>query len=176
MRWVDPAFAQYPLGDVYTNWVYGDPQANPVYYDQPDKWKNAGYIAFQDVVETTTLSSVFGTTKSLPLILTGGKNCVVFARYAIVFDGLAPDTTQRLPTQSWGYLLYSQRLDEGYWETQQTALANVFGTGWSPHTWPAPITWNDKLRRTITLTNNTRITDDITVSLVWKVGYLNTGA
>ena len=122
------------------------------------------------------MSSVYGSTKQLDLSLTGGKNCVVFARYAIVFDGLLPAVDQQLPTQAWGYVLYSQRLKEGYWETQETALANVFGTGWSPHKWPAPITWNDKLGRAITLTNNTRIADDITVALVWKIGYLNTGA
>lgn len=176
MRWVDPAFSKYPLGDVYTTWIYSDPQANPIYHDQPSKWPNAGYIAFQDVALSTKLPSVAGSTKQLDLSLTGGRNCVVFARYAIVVDAFLPDVTQQLPTQTWGYVTYSQRLTEGYWETQETVLANVFGTGWSPHTWPAPITWNDKLRRTITLTNNTGIADDIAVSLVWKIAYLNTGA
>ncbi len=175
MRWIDPAFAQYPLGALYTDWIYSDPQANPVYYDQPDKWKNAGYIALQDVAINTTLGSVSGSSTQLDLILTGGKNCVVFARYAIVTEGTPlPNVDQKLPTQTWGYVLYSQRLTEGYWETQETALVNVFGTGWSPHTFPAPITWNDKLRRQITLTNNSNIGLDVNISLVWKIAYLNT--
>lgn len=174
MRWVDPAFSKYPLGDVYTAWVYGDPQANPVYFDKPDKWPNAGYIQFQDVSLDVKLPTVKGASTTEQLILTGGKNCVVFARYASVFDyvNLVPD--QQLPTQAWGYVGYSQRLDEGYWETQDTAIVNVFGTGWSPHKFPAPITWNDKLRRTITLTNNSTL--DLKVKMVWKLAYLNTGA
>ena len=178
MRWVAPAFSMYPLGHVYTSWIYGDPQANPVFYDRPDKWENSGSIVFQDVALTTTMPALpVGNTKELDLKLTGGRNCVVFARYAMVFDGQVPtDPAQKLPTQAWSYVLYSQRLKEGYWETQETSIANVFGTGWSPAKWPAPITWNDRLTRTITLTNNTRITDEITVALVWKVAFLNTGA
>lgn len=176
MRWVDPAFSQYPLAERYTGWIYGDPQSNPAYYDRPDKWPEAGYVAFQDREITTVLTNT-SLTDTVAFNLTGGKNCVVFARYAIA--AFAGDSiTQKLPTQVGAYVSYQQRLVEGYLEVQNTALINVFGFGWRPHTFPAPITWNDKLRRTFTVTVPAGLPprDGIQVTLGWKVAYLNTGA
>jgi hypothetical protein len=109
--------------------------------------------------------------------LTGGKNCIVFARYASVsFPG--DSNTQKLPTQLSAYVGFNQRLVEGYFEVQDTSLSNVFGFGWSPHTFPAPITWNDKLRRTFTLSVPSGLPprDGIVVVLGWKLAFLNTGA
>lgn len=176
MRWVDPAFSAYPLAERYTGWLYGDPQSNPRYWDQPNKWPESGVVVFQDREIKTTFAagSPVGTVLEVPFNLTGGKNCVVFARFATVPD-TAISLNQQLPTQLWSYVLYSQRLQEGYLETQETALCNVFGTSWRPHYLPAPITWNDKLRRSFFLTNNTTV-DTTEVTLGWKVAYLNTGA
>ncbi len=185
-RWVDPAFAAYPLAEQYTGWVYGDPQSNPAYWDQPDKWPDSGYVTFQDREIQVTPLPQGGTptrTITLDLDLTGGKNCVIFARYAsAVLDtgsGFAPPApNQQLPTQLWSYIMYSQRLVEGYMETQETALSNVFGTGWAPHTFPAPMLWNDKLKRTIAMRNtlDSSVQPKPLVTLGWKVAYLNTGA
>lgn len=175
MNWVAPEFAAYPLGAQYTHWIYSDPQSNVAYWDQPEKWPHAGYIAFQDREIVTTLTPQ-QLSQSVQFNLTGGKNCVVFARY-LASTLVRGSSTQKLPTQLPAYINYSQRLDEGYFETQETSLINVFGYGWSPHTWPAPITWNDKLRRTFSLSSTgSVVTQDVTITLGWKVAYLNTGA
>ena len=178
--WIAPEFAAYPLGAQYTAWVYGDEQSNPVYWNQPDKWPNAGMIAEQDrEVVFTNLnygSTKFGAanTKSTSLKLTGGKNCIVFARYiAFVSDTIRID--QQLPTQLGAYVWVRQALDEGYLEIEDTPTVNVFGYGWAPHKFPAPITWNDKLLRTLTLSNTSgALLTSVTVG--FKTMYLNTGA
>ena len=178
MRWVDPAFSAYPLSEQYTGWIYGDPQSNPAYYDQPDKWPKSGYAAFQDREISIELDNA-NQTKTTEFDLTGGKNCVVFARYAAVTSSSLPFMNAQTPTQLPAYVSFQQRLVEGYLEVQDTALVNVFGFAWSPHTWPAPITWNDKLRRTVTVSVPAALVpqdDKIFVKLVWKVAYLNTGA
>jgi hypothetical protein len=176
MRWVDPAFAQYPLGERYTGWIYGDPQSNPAYWEDSSKWPHSGYAAFQDR-EIRTVLTGGNPTQTVEFNLTGGKNCIVFARYASVsFPG--DSNTQKLPTQLSAYVGFNQRLVEGYFEVQDTSLSNVFGFGWSPHTFPAPITWNDKLRRTFTLSVPSGLPprDGIVVVLGWKLAFLNTGA
>lgn len=176
MNWVAPEFAAYPLGAQYTHWIYSDPQSNVAYYDEPAKWPKAGYIAFQDR-EIRTVLTGGNLSQTVSFNLTGGKNCVVFARYASVsFPG--DSNTQQIPTQLPAYVSFNQRLVEGYFETQETCLLNVFGFGWSPQTWPAPITWNDKLRRTFTVSVPSGLPpqDGIVVVLGWKVAYLNTGA
>lgn len=177
MRWVDPSFSAYPLAERYTGWIYGDPQSNPVNWNRPEKWQDSGYAAFQDREITTNLDSG-SEVKTVEFNLTGGKNCVVFARYAIVsFPG--DSITQQLPTQLAAYVGYQQRLVEGYLEVQDTSVANVFGFGWSPNTWPAPITWNDKLRRTFTVSIPTSLIlpdGGVNITLGWKLAFLNTGA
>lgn len=176
MNWVAPEFSAYPLGAQYTHWIYSDPQSNVAYHDQPAKWPNAGYIAFQDR-EIRTVLTGGKLTETVEFNLTGGKNCVVLARYASVsFPG--DSNTQQIPTQLPAYVSFNQRLVEGYFETQDTCVLNVFGFGWSPHTFPAPITWNDKLRRTFTVSVPSGLPprDGIVIVLGWKVAYLNTGA
>lgn len=176
MDWVAPEFAAYPLGAQYTHWIYSDPQSNVAYHDETAKWPKAGYVAFQDREIKTTLT-VARPSQTVPFNLTGGKNCVVFARYAIVSQPGRVAIAQQIPTQLGAYVSFNQRLVEGYFETQDTSLINVFGFGWSPSTWPAPITWNDKLRRTFTLSAPASLLDvDLDITLGWKVAYLNTGA
>jgi hypothetical protein len=174
VAWVAPEFAQYPLGLQYTHWIYSDPQANPNYWDKPHKWPEAGVILFQDREIEVVLPSGTAPVETA-LELTGGKSCVVFARYASA--AFAGDTlNQQMPTQLWAYIDFAQALVHEYWETQETPLANVFGTGWAPSVWPAPITWNDKLKRQFTLTNRSGLVEDLTVVLGWKVAFLYTGA
>jgi hypothetical protein len=183
MRWVAPAFAQYDLGERYTGWLYGDEQSNPMSWDKPDLWPHAGVVQVQDRTLSVVVPSGGATpfestnTKVTEFNLTGGKNAVVFSRYAFVEPGLAVGggISQQVPTQSMAYAIVRQNLVEGYQEIQDTAVCNVFGTGWSPQIFPAPMTWNDKLRRVITLSNVTSA-GDLYVTLVWKVAYLNTGA
>lgn len=179
MRWIAPEFAAYPLGAQYTQWVYGDPQSNPEYWDKPDKWEGAGMIAEQDR-EINIANLAYGPTKfgavntrTLDLKLTGGKNCIVFARYiSVTSDVIRP--AQQLPTQINAYIWVRQRLDEGYLEIEDTPAVNVFGFGWSPHKFPAPITWNDKLVRSLFVSNVSGLTVNVTVG--FKTMYLNTGA
>jgi hypothetical protein len=180
MSWIAPEFAAYPLGAQYTAWVYGDAQSNPEYWNQPDKWPNTGMIAQQDreVVFTNLASGVTpflaANTQSTSLKLTGGKNCVVFARY-VAFGVGGGSITQQLPTQLGAYIWVRQALDEGYLEIEDTRVVNVFGYGWAPHKFPAPITWNDKLLRTLTLSNVSGISLS-SVTIGFKTMYLNTGA
>lgn len=182
MRWVDPAFSAYPLAEQYTGWLYGDPQSNPVYWNQPDKWPVSGEVKFQDREISTSLGGGLVPptfTRTVEFNLTGGKNCIVFARYAAITTPSLPSMDQQVPTQLSAYVSFQQREVEGYYEVQETSLINVFGYGWSPQTWPAPITWNDKLRRTFTLTvpnSLVPVRDELVVTLGWKVAYLNTGA
>lgn len=180
MNWVAPEFSAYPLGAQYTHWIYSDPQSNPEYWDKPHKWSGSGMVAEQDreVVFTNLASGVTpflaANTQSTSLKLTGGKNCIVFARY-IAFKIERGSITQKLPTQLGAYVWVRQRLDEGYLEIEDTPTVNVFGYGWSPHKFPAPITWNDKLARTLTLSNTSGFTL-ASVTVGFKTMYLNTGA
>ena len=177
--WIAPEFAAYPLGAQYTAWVYGDEQSNPVYWNQPDKWEGSGMIAQQDREFTVTgLASgsrkfFAGNTQTIDLKLTGGKNCVVFARYISCTSDVI-STTQQLPTQMNAYIWVRQRENDGYLEIEDTPAVNVFGFGWAPHKFPAPITWNDKLSRTLYVSNTSGLTTNVTVG--FKVMYLNTGA
>lgn len=183
MRWVAPAFAQYDLGEQYTGWLYGDPQGNPNSYDDPALWPSAGYVQIQERTVTVALAagSAFPpfdplNSETINLDLTGGRNAILFSRYASVIPGLrfGGGIGQQLPTQTWAYIYVRQVLVEGYQEIQDTVLPNVFGTGWSPQIFPAPETWNDKLRRRLTVSNVGN--EDVTIALTWKVAYLNTGA
>ena len=49
MAYIAPLFTPYgdTLGSSYTQWIYADRQSNP-YYDQPEKWPNAGQVVFAD--------------------------------------------------------------------------------------------------------------------------------
>lgn len=183
MRWVAPAFAQFDLGEQYTGWLYGDPQSNPDSCDDPSRWPTAGYVQVQDRSVTVELPAGSGVppfdptnTEEVALDLTGGRNGILFSRYAIATPGLAfgAGIAQQLPTQTWGYVLVRQQLVEGFLEIQDSALCNVFGVGWSPQILPAPETWRDKLKRRLLVTNTGPLA--VSVTLSWKIAYLNTGA
>jgi hypothetical protein len=182
MAWVAPAFSQFDLGEQYTAWLYSDPQSNPDSYNDPSRWPGAGVVMVQsrsvitDVPAATGAPFTTANTATINLDLAGGKNAVVFARYCSVVPGLrlGGGIGQQLPTQTWGYVWVRQTRQDGYLEIQDTVLPTVFGVGWSPQDFPAPIMWNDKLKRTLTLSNVGLL--DVTVSLTWDVAYLNTGA
>ena len=181
MNWVAPEFSAYPLGAQYTHWIYSDPQSNPEYWDKPHKWPESGMIAQQDrEFKITGLASGSrrkfspANTQTVSLKLTGGKNCVVFARYISCASDVI-SITQQLPTQMNAYVWVRQQMGDGYLEIEDTPAGNVFGFGWAPHKFPAPITWNDKLVRTLTLSNTSGFTL-ASVTVGFKTMYLNTGA
>ena len=181
MGFIAPLFAQYPLGEKYTQWLYGDPQSNPVYWDQPDKWATqSSMVAAQD--RTISQTNLSYTSVTGPVVvefnLTGGRNCVVFARHATVFLTNFRTDTQRLPTQLWNYTLIGQRTVEGYREIDEgTPISNVFGIEPWPHHFPVPMMWNDKIRRTLTFEYlDPSARQEVDITLVWTVAWLNTGA
>ena len=182
MAWVAPAFSQYDLGEQYTAWLYSDPQSNPDSYNDPSRWPGAGVVMVQSRTVTTSgltpSLAPFSTTNTttFALDLAGGKNAVVFARYANVTpDFQVPPVSQQLPTQLWGYVWVRQTRQDGYQEIQDTVLPTVFGTGWCPHDFPAPIMWNDKLKRKLEV-SNVCLGASVNVAITWDVAYLNTGA
>lgn len=180
MAWVAPVFSQYDLGEEYTSWLYGDPQSNPASYNDPDRWPSAGVVLFQSRALTADLkpgSVPFdpgNNTYTFNLDLAGGRNAVVFGRYANVSLTTGGIIAQQLPNQLSAYVWVRQTRLDGYQEIQDTVLPTVFGSGYWPNRFPAPIMWNDKLRRNLTVSNVTR--DPVTVTLVWELAYLNTGA
>lgn len=184
MGFIAPLFAQYPLGEKYTEWLYGDPQSNP-YWDQPDKWASqSAMIATQNraVVQSNLAYTVINGPVVQEFNLAGGRNCVVFARYAAITynqSGAAPPPTpnQQLPNQLYYYALIGQRTVEGYREIDDgTPIGNVFGIQPWPHRFPVPMMWNDKIRRTLTFEYIDATGANIDVQLVWQVAWLNTGA
>lgn len=180
MAWVAPAFSQFDLAEQYTAWLYADPQSNPDSYNDPSRWPGAGTVMMQSRAFTQTVPSGSSTpfsavnTETIKLDLAGGRNAVVFARYANVVAFRGGDNDVQLPVQTWAYLWVRQTRQDGYQEIQDTVLPTVFGVGWCPHDFPAPIMWNDKLKRSLVLSNVTN--ENQVVTLVWDVAYLNTGA
>lgn len=191
MGFIAPLFAQYPLGEKYTEWLYGDPQSNP-YWDQPDKWATqSSMVALQDRQVSVSKLQFTGSGRAGVVTqafnLAGGRNCIVFSRQASVvyWNGtdptppfpVAPTPNQQLPTQLWDYTLIGQRTVEGYREIDEgTPISNVFGTGHCPHKFPVPMMWNDKIRRELTFEYLINNNDAVDVSLIWTIAWLNTGA
>jgi hypothetical protein len=182
MGYIAPLFAQYPLGEQYTEWLYGDAQSNP-YWDRPDKWSSqSAMVAVQD---RTVVKLDLGYTGVIPVPviepfnLTGGRNCVVFCRHATVtFSNLAlASPNVQAPNQLWAYTAVGQRTVEGYREIDEgTPIVNTFGTEPWPHKFPVPIMWNDRIRRVLSFTYDIAGGENVDITLSWKVAWLNTGA
>ena len=172
--YIDPVFSSWatPLGEAYTRWIFADKQSNP-FYDQPDKWPNAGQVVFADrSLNFAGLTS--GATSTLPLNLGGGKNVIVFSRVCIVAPTTpaAPNSVV-LPNQISAFVTVQQQRQDGLIEIEQTPIVNTFGFGWATHSFPCPEKWQGNQQRNLTITNSTGSTVDVSFS--WKIAYLNTG-
>lgn len=172
--YIDPVFSSWStqLGEAYTRWIFADKQSNP-YYDQPDKWPNAGQVVFADR-SLNFLGVAVGAQSTLPLNLGGGKNVIVFSRVCAVFPTTpaAPNTVV-LPNQISSYVTIQQERQDGLIEIETSPIVNTFGFGWSQHLFPCPEKWQGNQQRSITITNNTGAIIDVKFS--WKIAYLNTG-
>ena len=179
MGFIAPLFAQYPLGEKYTEWLYGDAQSNP-YWDRPEKWSSqSAMVALQNrtIEQLNFAYTGYNNPTVVAFDLTGGRNCVVFSRHATVTPvrNLVPD--QQTPTQLWDYTLIGQRTVEGYREIDDsTPISNVFGTEPWPHRFPVPMMWNDKIRRQLAYEYIDVSSGAVNITLVWTVAWLNTGA
>jgi len=172
--YIDPVFSSWatPLGEAYTRWIFADKQSNP-FYEQPDKWPNAGQVVFAD--RSLNFAGVAdGVTRTLPLNLGGGKNVIVFSRVCIVAPSSAstPNSVV-LPNQISAYVTVQQQRQDGLIEIEQTPIVNTFGFGWSVHSFPCPEKWQGNQQRNLTITNSSGSTVDVSFS--WKIAYLNTG-
>lgn len=175
--YIDPVFSSWStsLGEAYTRWLFADKQSNP-YYDQPDKWPNAGQVVFADR-SLDFLGLADGSTSTKPLNLGGGKNVIVFARTCIVIPSTAaaPNTTV-LPNQISAYVTVQQERQDGLIEIETTPIVNVFGFGWSPHSFPCPEKWQGNQQRSLTVANSAGAAiSPVDVRISWKIAYLNTG-
>jgi hypothetical protein len=172
--YIDPVFSSWatPLGEAYTRWIFADRQSNP-FYDQPDKWPNAGQVVFAD--RSLNFAGVTnGSTSTLPLNLGGGKNVIVFSRVCIVApSAAAAPNAVVLPNQISAYVTVQQQRQDGLIEIEQTPIVNTFGFGWSTHSFPCPEKWQGNQQRSLTITNSSGSTVDVSFS--WKIAYLNTG-
>lgn len=172
--YIDPVFSSWStqLGEAYTRWIFADKQSNP-YYDQPDKWPNAGQVVFADRA-LNFLGVAVGAQATLPLNLGGGKNVIVFSRVCSVFPTtpVAPNTVV-LPNQISAYVTVQQERQDGLIEIEASPIVNTFGFGWSQHSFPCPEKWQGNQQRSITITNNTGSIVDVKFN--WKIAYLNTG-
>lgn len=176
MGYIDPVFSSWatPLGEAYTKWLFADKQSNP-FFDQPDKWPNAGQVVFADrSLNFLTVGAGAGTTVTLPLNLGGGKNTLVFGRVCIVAPTapVVPNAVV-LPNQISAYVTVLQERQDGLIETETTPIVNTYGFGWSPHSFPCPEKWQGNQQRNLTIINSTGIVIDVRFS--WKIAYLNSG-
>ncbi len=174
MGYIDPVFSSWatPLGAAYTRWLYADKQSNP-FFDQPDKWPQAGQVVFADR-SLNFAGIVTGATSVAALNLGGGKNVLVFNRTCIVAltTAVAPNTVV-LPNQISAYVTVNQERQDGLIETETTPIVNVYGFGWAPHSFPCPEKWQGNQQRNMTIVNTTGSTID--ARFCWKIAYLNTG-
>lgn len=174
--YIDPVFSSWStaLGEAYTRWIFADKQSNP-YYDQPDKWPNAGQVVFADR-SLNFLGVANGATATLPLNLGGGKNVIVFQRACIVAPSTAVNpNTVVLPNQISAYVTIQQERQDGLIETETTPIVNVYGFGWAPHQFPCPEKWQGNQQRSLTVVNSTGLVDSVDIRISWKIAYLNTG-
>lgn len=173
--YIDPVFSSWStqLGEAYTRWIFADRQSNP-YYDQPDKWPQAGQVVFADrSLNFTNIAT--GAQSTLPLNIGGGKNVVVFNRVCIVIPSqVGTPNTVVLPNQISAYVTVQQERQDGLIEIETTPIVNTFGFGWSQYpAFPCPEKWQGNQQRSLTVTNTTGVSVDIKFS--WKIAYLNTG-
>lgn len=178
--YIDPVFSSWStaLGEAYTRWIFADKQSNP-YYDQPEKWPNAGQVVFAD--RTLNFFSIAapaggatGVTSTLPLNLGGGKNIIVFSRTCIVVPStVGTPNTVVLPNQISAYVTVQQERQDGLIETETTPIVNAYGFGWAQHSFPCPEKWQGNQQRSLTVTNSSNVAVD--VRFCWKIAYLNTG-
>lgn len=178
--YIDPVFSSWStqLGEAYTRWLFADKQSNP-YYDQPDKWPNAGQVVFADrslnfINLGAAVPPATSTTATLPLNLGGGKNVIVFSRVCIVIPTTpaAPNTVV-LPNQISAYVTVQQERQDGLIETETTPIVNTYGFGWAQHLFPCPEKWQGNQQRSLTIVNTSGVAIDARFS--WKIAYLNTG-
>jgi hypothetical protein len=166
-RWIAPAFSRYgpAMGWVLTEWIYGDPAANPRAGEPPSTWKSVGRIRVVERTLTYDDLAAAGSTTQL-FDPSGGKNCVVLYRNAVLKSATPATIDPNLAD------IQIQRTD-GFITMEQTPIGNCFGTGTEPFILPSPDPWVGNERHNVTVTNDSGVTLDVEV--VFGIAVLDTG-
>ena len=178
-KWTNPYLSVYTqeLNEFYTRWLYGDKHSNK-YYNQPDKWPEAGQVQFVDrSMNFTAVALAAGTIVRDTLNLGGGMNVIVFSRVCTVKLNTVDanvGTIDLAQNQLPQYVNIQEIRKDDVVAIETTPINNVFGyTGAFPHIFPVPEAWMGGVTHQITVTNNT--SQIIDVNLSWKIAYLNQG-
>lgn len=180
-KYIDPIFSSYDKGlaRAMTYWLYSDPAANPLFYDQSLwGWNKGPRVCFvgrtvEFGVNNAPLVSAGGSQTINLAQVFGGKNAVVFSQSAssrrFPAGGLGPPATV-LPNTGNSNITINQSQSDLCFEIETQPLNNAFGTvPGQPYMFDIPRFWYGPDARDFTVTNNDGNDRIITISFLAAV-------